>query len=706
MKRFFILSLLVLSNLTAFGCTYIVTHNYYLFSVCEPKSEFDRYSQYVVAEWAKYAGDSIARTVYDLPYVKPSEFETSQNPLIETARRKNDTEMLTYLRRLVQYHAITDNIRDQINGWDYPTKDDLAQRKENLLALRNAAALYKGKRLVSRYALLRMRCDFLLANHRVLRLYWENTASKLPASVFRDLMENLYAGSLLRLGLPEKATEIYARQGDLESMKWLVRKERNLAGIKKIFAQNPNSPLLPYLVQDFTNNVQETADNLPSSDEEMPYGTKAISYAEGQSFIRFAEEVVAGGKSKTPALWKTAQALLLFYYGQTSRAHAAAEAALRLDGTPRMKDNARVINFFVHLYPTRFSPAFADTLLTELQWLDRKQQTDAHYGRVLERVVYQDLMFQFSHIKKNHLATVLMGWINRGYDTGTARDYFSDYFNRLDSLSADTLIAYKHYLLSPKPTALERWLTDSMKVNPDYYDELIGTHLLHEGRFADAIPFLEKLPLSFLSQQNISAYAARRDFSVERWMHHQMVDMWYGEPTPVKTNQKLDFCRKMLQLHKAFAAAKKPLARQQAAYDLAVHYYQASYLGDCWYLTEYYRSSYDSCKAGRLDFARTALDYLQQAEKTTDLRLHEKVLYAQAFIPLWPMYVYQWYGWEIDEDTKWLPASRQFRAMQALSAFARTHPASDYVTRCDVLARFNKYRPDAVSSAAANVSSR
>ena len=156
--------------------------------------------------------------------------------------------------------------------------------------------------------LMVMRTHFALKQYREAMNCWTRQGQKLPQSVYRDLMQNLYAGCLLRLGQRREAVEIYAAQEDFASLQYSVRNYRNLAGISKVFAENPNSPTLLYLVQDFVNNLQETQDvyaNEWLSKEVYPedsdkvnwireLGAQPIYKPEARQFIDFARRVVAG----------------------------------------------------------------------------------------------------------------------------------------------------------------------------------------------------------------------------------------------------------------------------------------------------------------------------------------------------------------------------------------------------------------------------
>ena len=78
----------------------------------------------------------------------------------------------------------------------------------------------------------------------------------------------------------------------------------------------------------------------------------------------------------------------------------------------------------------------------------------------------------------------------RGYDPNMI--YGSSYFDAIDRLSADSLKAYYTYLHSPAREAWQKLWKPTSFAGKEFYYDLMGTRLLRECRFAEAIPYLEK----------------------------------------------------------------------------------------------------------------------------------------------------------------------------------------------------------------------
>ena len=709
MKRFlvisFILSFIVphLSPLTSsvYGCAWEGnSHNNYMFSVF-PREQMndDLFASRLNTFWDAFADGKV------------TEFRWQKNKIKEGIEKRGDRELLNYFDMLEAYLDISQQLRDT---WNYPTKEELRERMARLESMITAADNYRGQRLRSQYQLLRMRANMVLGRHQVNKTFYEQTASKLPASVYRDMMRNIYAGALLHLGQRQKACDIYAEQGDMVSIKWCVRKMRNLAGIKVLYNENPDSPTLLYLVQDFVNNAQETLD---SQDEDWikEVGASPVYKAEVMQFIGFANGVADGGASKSPALWKAAAGALHYLLGNSQKAVDELSEAMTLGGTQRMKDNARAIHLIALAAAGNDNSEWSNTMVSELRWLDGKIVEERagrdtysnHYTDIKDRLCHQVFFPKFKKAGKLSVgmaALAMMSDDDLPFNTYNPRspnfegdeqepnsDYSSEFFIHLDSLTISELEDYYYYVTRQPDDVLERYFTERAYRDDNFFTDLIGTRYLAQGEFAKALPWLEKTDLAFLSRQNICGYMKKRDYSQPKWIVDQRSDDFEEGPgrATFVTNTKVVFCKEMLDFQSKYQMANQK-ARPEVAYELAKRYYQASYLGDCWFLTHYGWSSADTVRTGEKDFVSEAINYLQAAKKSDNLKLKQDALYALAFIPLdpWADFHYDWQ--QNDFVCTARPQSRQYRALQELGRFATSNPTQlePYVSHCDVLKRF------------------
>lgn len=706
-----LLLLTLWSALPASSCIFEITHNYYLYRILPDAGEEPTFLAQTVEDWARYVDrptDDIRYRLFDFDRIDFAQWDTTSHPLIAAVRRKHDTERLDYLKNLALYQHSIATLHPQ--SWDYPTAEALTQARTQLAQVGIAARGYRGRTLAAQYALLQARCAFEEKRYQDVVDLWKTTGKSLPDSPYKAWMRNLYAGALLRTGHRAEAVDIYAEQGDLQSLRWAVRDERNLAGIRRIYAENPNSPLLPYLVQDFVNNAQETLDQIRESGTEVQdepdgwiraIGRRVVGYTEADDFVRWAQKVVGEKRTRVPSMWLSAAALLSAYHKDYTTALALIKAAQQADGTTLMQSNARALRLYIVLRSTEGVLAAASAEVDEVKWLTEMANRDEHMARVKDRIVYEILYPKFKQQGLHNAAVAVLGWNSdikyRVEDTEEeqfAYAYSNDYARQIDSLSADQTVDYVRYLNAKPEHPFEVLMLDSLSHDRDYFNDLIGTHLLREGRFAEAIPYFELISLAFLNRQNIAYYAACRSYKVERWFKRQPLrDDYYGsEPmsTSLLRNVKLDFCREMVQLEADFKAQPAGEARCATAYRLASALYQASYHGDCWFLSHYGKSTAEPTPIGAVDLADLALHYLKAARTTSDPDLRVKVLYAEAFIPLDPMCVAE-YNENYDLICQWKPQSRQFKAMLDLYRWKRTHKVlPHYVTYCDVLTDFGR----------------
>lgn len=707
-------------------------HNYYMFSVFNRDQTSPAYLYDIASYWQKYAGNTSS--------VNLSFYRWNKEDILKVAKHKKDEGMLSYLGSLNAYLDACEKLNP--NAWNYASKQERLLILHSLTRLNNASKIYKGTQLKSQYALLRMRTNMMKGFHQQNITYWNAIASRLPKSPWREAMRNIYARALWKTGKHHQALEIYAEQGDMASIRVLARNYRNLAGIQSIYLKNPNSAMLTYLVQDFVNNCQQTIDSRNQNPINKEWieeiGAKVIYQKEALSFITFANKVIAENKTQNPCLWRSATAILHYLYGYQQEAWKESTEAITLDGTQRMKDNARAIRLLVSTRNVQEDSDYPQYLVGEFKWLNEMAKgeitrtkgenpknddftnPDIHYVEVKERVAYRALYNRFKTMAdkakkedrqeagRNYesIATAMYGMMD-AYMRTFYKDqqdeeyisrylYSSEYAFRLDSLSAQQLADYYRFITSSHQDAFEQFVCQSLYRSAYFFKDMIGTKYLAEGNFGEAACWQKDVSLKFINNQTISFYAEKRSYSVPYWFNHQKVndsDMWsiQGSYAHLKENPKWKFCQEMNQLIGQYNVTREGESREKLAYELATRYYQASCYGDCWYLTHYGKSVADSARTGEADFAAIAQDYLKISKQSSNLTLRYHSLYALSSIGIDP-----WF--KITYDANWKeqkllqPQSAQYQAMMEWSKFCHQHPeiVDQYTTRCDVLKQFEK----------------
>lgn len=693
MKRFLTVSLLLAVSAAAMACAYPSTHNYYVFSVFNRNLMSDRFGDITNKNWEAYTEGAVK--------------EYNADKVMNYARSKGDTEMMAYLRLLNQYLSICGWDSD---AWEYPSREQIMAQSAKLRTIRTQAQAKVRSKLRSQNALLVMRCNMQLENHQGNIKFWNETGQNMREAVYRDMMKDIYAHALLKTGRKNEALEVYAELQDMVSIKWCLEGDISLEAIRNLYAQAPNSAGLPFLVQRFVNDAQDLVDVSPWTGESQEISPDFER--EVKQFIAFGQQVATEGKTQSPVLWQSAAAWMEYLFGQASTAKKIADKSEGMEGTQRMMDNARVIRLIVNMATAKNSKATDRFVTQELQWLEDVAATDRddpndygnHYTEMLDRLVYCHLAKRYDQWGRGEVATALFGVLSEGPvafspwnfrspkrqpDATYNSDYNNDFFVRINDLRAKDLVAYVEYINSNTDNPLQQWLSRHNYRNADYLNDLIGTKYLAEGDLAKAIEYEEKVALKFLATQNISQYMDQRSYVAEPWLKDQRCDLdgaFLAEP---KVNKKLQFAKDMNQLLTQFSIGKESV-RQEAAYKLAIMSYQASYLGDCWFITHYGKSVSDTARVGELDYVSEAVKYLNVAKQTKDVKLKEKALFGLAFIPLEPWSESKWSDKASDFVTVINRTNRQYRAFEELLDFYKKNPKSPFASKCDILKQFEK----------------
>ncbi len=712
LARTLTLMAVMLAPAVAMACVYSSTHNYYLFSAYHRSQMENSFTTQLQQYWSEYTGEEIdSWTIEGLERADFSEPES--NSIVAAATRKGDKGILAYLQSLSAYLRASFTLNNR-NEWNYPTKEELAAARATVQKTISAARTYAGWNLQPQYTLLEMRAQFALQQWQAVADLWNEKASRLKPSVFRNMAQDLYAGALLRQGHKREACDIYAELGDMLSLRWCVRDRRNLAGITQEWQENPNSPTLTFLVQDFVNNAQETADG---NRDLKSMGIEGIRENEMRGMIALAGQVVASKKSQTDALWLAAAGYLHVMLGEAAQGVTLLERATKASGTQRMRDNARTCLILARVAAAEKSTQKLDIMLAkELEWLrqmavaEEKASPGAnHYLEALHRLMAQELPLRYQqwgdHTRFNTALDMKRALAAIEHSIGNpdgqlqlvdATRFDHLYFTHVDSLTSRQMESYRQYLLDKQKNPLDAWIK-SHSVVEDRADllqwtaDLVGTKCMREADWTRALTWLEQVtPQWIADNQHIAPYMAARHYNYEPWMVTQdRVQYWTG-PVSLDANKKAEYCIEIIDLITTFESEPNALD----AYMLATRLYQGSYAGQCWFLTRYSQQYGDTiCFEAEADLVSMAVKYLERAFELSagDFKMHEACAYALAWIPrgqeLYPMV---WDSRASNYVTVLNRNSPQFGWMQELMNLSADPRVSPFVSRCGTLRKFRK----------------
>lgn len=691
-KRFLLISLvsfLFINQADACGWG-MRTHNYYMMFVAPINYTTNDQMERINNFWKEYT-----KGKYD-------NYDSYKKEIFDYAKSKKDKEMLEYLDNLNTYLYYATSFTD---SWDYITQEDVSNYKVVIPKMLEKTFNYKGERFKSQYALLYVRFCTLEEKYKDVISFWNNKAKNLPNSVYKEMIENYYAGALYNVGSEDDALEIFARNGDYRSIKWVVREHRNIIGIKKIYRNNPNSKALYYLVQDYVNRIQDSFDEFC---ECVDYDR--LEKPEVKEFLDFANTVIKERKTKDLCFWNTACAMVEHIMGNNTKAKEYIDIAMKHNSSEIVMDNARSVKFLIYVSEKTLD---FDYIYKEMQWLDKKAKEGKSYKECFENVrnrIIMNCLVPYYKKQNNENMVLSLMMIDDYFryekdirEYGEKYDYqissWTEYYDELQNVSAEDIINYQKFLFSKGSNNFEEYIRKQVKIEKNYINDLIATKYIAQGMFDKAIVYLERVPITYVNNQAIAYYMQRRNYNKERWFVDQYIfEEWeeMEKAQNLKVNQKITFCKEMLDLLKKYDNEKDVEKRNELAYSLATRYYQASYAGQCWYLTDYYYSAYtEKAKDWQQDFVKQAEKYLNISKKSNNQGLRTKSLYALAYIPRDEWAEYEW-DWQKEENMfkKTNKNSLQYKYLDDLYVYLTQNPKAqtDYTRKCDVLKQFAKHR--------------
>ena len=671
-------SLLALLQLTpAAACIWPSTHNNYLYSIYDSQEFQNRAENTCEDNWKAYLG---------LPADDYFYFQADQ--VAAAARKKGDQLMASYAEQLSRYLECAGSVRYE--QWEYPTKQQLAQRRQTLRQVKAYAMGKLSTRLRSQHALLLMRCNMLMGLHAENVAFWEQTASRYIETVYKDMMHDIYAGALLHTGRSDEAGQIFASLGDWQSLMTQYYRRRSFQAISEEYSRDPNSAVLPFLLQDFVNNAQEAVDEYEDGwgSAQGKLFVRDIQRQEAMQMCRLARQAAAEGKSRQPVMWQAALAWLEYLFEEKDKAQADIAKTADMDGTQAMKDCARILRLYISAGKAEAAtPAYDAYIARELQWLDTLARGDEKYFGMKDRIVHQQLAPRYDRSGRHNTSLALLHSVDAVC-----------YYDEVDTMSVAALKSLIAYYKSPGKSALDTYVAPGLELNDTTMNDLLGTKHLRLCQWEEAQRWLRMVPLDFYNARGYAVYASHRSWTVEPWLKRQWLkaDMEYGKnPKPLTDNPKLAFARQMQQMEQE-AASLTGTKRQQRCYDLAVRYAQAAFTGDCWFIMRDGKSAGDTVRTNETDLQAKARELLRQAAVSTDASLRERALFALAYGGLYDERQL-WKEEEWNEELvkfvpKPLPHTLQYQAFAALARFEAAAQQSDYVSRCDEYRTFRQHR--------------
>lgn len=611
---------------------------------CVPRGGFDENVRENCLLWQKQSGkdislDDIYKVVYkssidDLESVG-SAFPVRKNSF--TKYLKQDNEALDFLLLAKQ----CEKTRSEMSSpWYYPSRRDPHRMSLDEVARKSMSV--RDGRFLGRYALQAERALLSLRRYDDCINYWNEVKDLLPDDVITRMTKRYVAGAYQRIGDLKMAKKLFGEVGDASGVIGCI----GAKGIERL-----------EIMYDYAPDSQELREGVESIIQRGERNEEKFR-PQLDSALVFCQKVACGGRVKQPAFWYYSAAFILHLLERETEASSVLAKAERInDGDELMKESVRVFRIWLNARLTPYSPSYEKQMVNNLRWLDElivrdytkvssvtrengtyllRTNTDYFYWNdMMRKVVYGaicpkligngrgDRAIAFANMADNRLLG-LEGkiveshyvykhrrceerketWSLEDYRTKSVfnwYDYCNESFKLIDTLDVDFLKKYIAELQHPT-TESSRFLNARGRRDVSFYNEILGTLLLRNMRYAEAERVFRTVPASYQSRLNTyPEYFEYDPFSITE------------APLRDKSDCKLAFASRMADLKTEISMSKDPDRKALAMVKYATGMQQS--VTGCWAYTFYGKSWEDAHpQYGLTYFSRTQKAFSKKAE--------------------------------------------------------------------------------------------
>ena len=579
-------------------------------------------------EWQRYSSSDIPLTdIYQVVYkMSLEEFEAFHNESWGYGGNNAFLKWLSHGRwdemNFLLFAKITEDVRGRQNSrWYYPSMRTGA--KMSLEEIVDQALNYRGP-LRDRYLLQAVRAMFSLRRYTDCIALWNKEASLLPKEcVVRQLILPYIAGAEYRMKNYDKAVSYFYEAGDFVSM--IACSDVNppastVEAIERIYQQEPNCSHFPEMLQRLVHTAE------PDGEFYWEELDKDLVKDEHRQLIRLAVRIAQEGKAHNTAMWYYTAAFIEDLDGHPVEASKLLAKAEQSHGTEFIKESVKVMRIYLDAKLMPYNQGYENLLFKQLQWLDQKiadnitpkvrERTSEYYdlacnisyyywNDMMRRIILAEVCprmivsgktiraLQLANMADNrllglvdcktyHKETHVKGrveWVETTSSMSEFRrdknmwspDYSNYFFEMIDSVGIDKVIAYRNRIERPVGT-FDRFLNGRGYVDMEYINDIVGTQCLRTMRYGDAVTYLGHIGRSFEGHLNTEIYWD--PFSYER---RDIKD---------KSDFKYRFAREMCMLEQEMNKTTDPDRKAEAMIRYATG--MRNSFDRCWPLTQYY----------------------------------------------------------------------------------------------------------------------
>lgn len=484
--------------------------------------------------------------------------------------------------------------------WYYPVDGSDCYRQLNDVV--GKCRQYKRGQLLGRYALQLTRALCALREYKECADYWENIKGELNNDVVKKMTELQAASALYKTGKKDEAMEIYAKYGDVASIR-AINGGKIDNELEFVYDHCPNSPYLAGELQKWLLYYGYYENVKPWE----VWDVKKIN-----SILKVAHKAVKRKGTRNKAMWYYTLASLYDINGKPQKARSYLERGQQYPKNAFLRDSYHVLHMWLDAKTSTFNHAYEQRLMKDLKWLAskiRREATQSVYNRltdtcysfslwipdaprevyhqwyrgkpnsfywndamrrILLRVVCPKMHKAGKHVREIQLANMAENFLIK------TRDYSSEMFVIMDRLSYKDTRDYFTRIYYPKDE-FDRFLNSCGETDKLFWYDILATKCLRERRHNKSLVYLRQIPVSFQEKLNVYEYMVREPF-----------DYYMLKPKKNKAlqkNYKLNFAEQMVKFEQTMRYAKNPNSRAKAKIQYALGLRNSVYR--CWYLTRY-----------------------------------------------------------------------------------------------------------------------
>lgn len=631
LRRFIAVNFLLLNTIISYACGWIASDagNVKLYRIMPlDESDYSNYATTWACEymlhpivdykqenlrlWQKQTSDAIR--INDIEYVvyradlaslqriadNKSDSVLYNNPFIMWIQSHERLDILDYLVLAKKCETIRERMNDPWyyrveNDYDYKVLDGVVWKSQ----------FYSGSPLYGRFVLQKIRALCALRHNEECVSFWNSVKYKLPENVIKTMCELRVAAALNKTGDQEEALRIYAKYGDITSIR-VINNGHIDNELEYVYNLHPNSPYLEGEIQKWLLYFgSDWVEKRLKNDAFEWYAPKF------NQLLSVAHRAVKEKKSKKMAMWYYTLAALYDMQGKASKAMKYLEQGMSYPQSPFLRDSYRVLRMWLDARTAIYDSEYEQRLMADLKWLVNKinneikpkvyekikprkeayfigAQYHSYYvtmgyldyansfywndamRRILLREVCPRMHKAEKYVREIQLANLAENLLVQ------ANEYSNEMFLIMDRLPYKYTRDYFARIYNPKDE-FDTFLNDRGKTDKYYWYDILATKCLRERRYSKAIVYLKQIPLNYQKEMNVYGCMVLNPFSYD--METFRYDSIYAK------NCKLHFAEKMAEYRHTMNHHRNPNKRAEAKILYALGLRNSVHR--CWFLTRH-----------------------------------------------------------------------------------------------------------------------